>query len=118
MTKARKLRELLARREFFIAPGAYDAMSARLVYERWFPAVKLLGKRPIAVLSVYLGSTLLGLLLAAVLLLLRPYIGHGSVPALVLGLLLSGAVAMALAWGRIARLFGMQALAEDVHARR
>ena len=31
MTKARKLRELLARREFFIAPGAYDAMTARLV---------------------------------------------------------------------------------------
>jgi 2-methylisocitrate lyase-like PEP mutase family enzyme len=43
MTKARKLRELLARREFFIAPGAYDAMTARLVEQAGFPAVKLLG---------------------------------------------------------------------------
>src|SRR5215470_2867881 len=43
MTKARKLRELLARREFFIAPGAYDAMMARLVEQAGFPAVKLLG---------------------------------------------------------------------------
>jgi 2-methylisocitrate lyase-like PEP mutase family enzyme len=43
MTKARKLRELLARREFFIAPGAYDAITARLVEQAGFPAVKLLG---------------------------------------------------------------------------
>jgi len=43
MSKARKLRELLARKEFFIAPGAYDAMTARLVEQAGFPAVKLLG---------------------------------------------------------------------------
>ena len=56
--------------------------------------------------------------LVALLLLLRPHLGHGSVVALLLGLLLSSAVAAALAWSRIARLFGMQALAEDIHARR
>ncbi len=43
MTKTRQLRELLARKEFFIAPGAYDAMTARLVEQAGFPAVKLLG---------------------------------------------------------------------------
>ena len=39
-------------------------------------------------------------------------------PGRLLGLLLSSAVAAALGWGRIARLFGMQALADDMHARR
>jgi len=43
MTKAKQLRELLARREFAVAPGAYDAMTARLVERAGFPAVKLLG---------------------------------------------------------------------------
>mgnify|MGYP006204029133 CR=1 FL=1 len=37
---------------------------------------------------------------------------------LVMGVLLSGAIAAALAWSRIARLFGMQALAAEMHARR
>lgn len=90
----------------------------RSALKAWWRGLKLLGKRPIAVLGVYLATTLLGLLLVALLLLLRPYLGHGSVFALVLGLLLSSAVAAALAWSRIARLFGMQALAEDMHARR
>ena len=58
------------------------------------------------------------LLLAALLLRLRPHLGHGGVGALLLGLLLFCAVAAALGDGRIARLFGMQALAADMHARR
>ena len=90
----------------------------RSALKAWWRGLKLLCKRPIAVLAVYLGTTLAGLLLAALLLLLRPYLGQGSVIALLLGLLLTSAVAAALAWSRIARLFGMQALAEDMHARR
>ena len=90
----------------------------RSALKAWWRGLKLLGKRPFAVLGVYLATTLTGLLLVALLLLLRPYLGHGGIPALVLGLLLSSAVAAALAWSRIARLFGMQALAEDMHARR
>ena len=35
-----------------------------------------------------------------------------------LALLAGGLVPLALAWGRIARLSGMQALAQDAHARR
>lgn len=90
----------------------------RSALKAWWRGVKLLGKRPVAVLGVYLASTLAGLLLVALLLLLRPYLGHGSVLAMVLGLLLSSGVAAALAWSRIARLFGMQALAAEMHARR
>ena len=90
----------------------------RSALKAWWRGVKLLGKRPFAVLGVYLATTLAGLLLVAVLLLLRPYLGHGGVPTLLLGLLLSSTIAAALAWSRIARLFGMQALAEDMHARR
>ena len=96
------------------------AADARLrsALKAWWRGLNLLCKRPFAVLSVYVGGTLPSLLLAAALLLLRPHIGHGSVVALLLGLLLSSTIATALGWGRIARLFGMQALAEDMHARR
>lgn len=90
----------------------------RSALKAWWRGLKLLGKRPFAVLGVYLGTTLAGLVLVALLLLLRPYLGHGGVPALMLGLLLSSAVAAVLAWSRIARLFGMQALAAEMHARR
>ncbi|HWS77042.1 MAG TPA: hypothetical protein VN205_01575 [Thermomonas sp.] len=90
----------------------------RSALKAWWRGFALLRKRPVAVLAVYLATTLAGLLLAALLLLLRPYLGDGSVAALVLGLLLSAAIAAALAWSRIARLFGMQALAADMHARR
>ena len=90
----------------------------RSALKAWWRGLKLLCKRPFAVLSVYVGGTLPSLLLAAALLLLRPHLGHGGVGALLLGLLLSSAIAAALGWGRIARLFGMQALADDMHARR
>lgn len=90
----------------------------RSALKAWWRGLKLLGKRPFAVLGVYLATTLSGLLLVALLLLLRPYLGHGSVFAVVLGLMLSSSVAAALAWSRIARLFGMQVLAADMHARR
>ena len=98
--------------------SAKDDGRLRSALKAWWRGLKLLCRRPIAVLAVYLGTTVAGLLLAVLLLLLRPYLGHGSVIALLLGLLLSSAVAAALAWSRIARLFGMQVLAEGMHARR
>lgn len=90
----------------------------RSALKAWGRGVKLLFKRPVAVLLAWLVPTAASLLLAALLLLLRPHLGHGGVGALLLGLLLSCAVAAALGYGRIARLFGMQALAADMHARR
>ena len=43
MTKARKLRELLEQDQIIMAPGAYDAWSARLVEQAGFPAVYMTG---------------------------------------------------------------------------
>ena len=43
MTKARKLRELLKQDQIIMAPGAYDAWSARLVEQAGFPAVYMTG---------------------------------------------------------------------------
>lgn len=43
MSKRKQLRQLIARKSIFMAPGAYDALTARLVERAGFPAVKLLG---------------------------------------------------------------------------
>lgn len=43
MEKARKLRELLASGKIVMAPGAYDAWSARLVEKAGFPAIYMTG---------------------------------------------------------------------------
>ena len=43
MTAARKLRELLKGNETLIAPGAYDAWTARLIAESGFPVVYMTG---------------------------------------------------------------------------
>ena len=80
--------------------------------------LRLLAKRPIAVLAVYLLTTLLALVLAAAMLALRQRIGVSGTGGFLLALLAGGLVPLALAWGRIARLSGMQALAQDAHARR
>lgn len=43
MTKARKLRELIASPRILMAPGAYDALSAKIVEEAGFDAVYMTG---------------------------------------------------------------------------
>lgn len=43
MTAAKKLRELLKGNETIMAPGAYDAWTARLIAESGFPAVYMTG---------------------------------------------------------------------------
>jgi 2,3-dimethylmalate lyase len=43
MSVAMRLRELLAQPDLFIAPGAYDALSARLIAQAGFPAVYMTG---------------------------------------------------------------------------
>ena len=43
MTRARRLRELLAAKTILVAPGAYDAWSARLIEMSGFPAVYMTG---------------------------------------------------------------------------
>lgn len=43
MTKAKKLRELLKGSKIIMAPGAYDAWSARLIEKAGFPVVYMTG---------------------------------------------------------------------------
>jgi len=43
MSAARRLRELLAGDELVVAPGAYDALTARMVQDAGFPAVYMTG---------------------------------------------------------------------------
>lgn len=43
MTKAKKLRQLLQGSEIIMAPGAYDAWSARLIEKAGFPVVYMTG---------------------------------------------------------------------------
>ncbi len=96
------------------------AADARLrsALKAWWRGVKLLVRRPFAVLSVYLATTLLGLLFAALLVALRQQLdastGLGFATAMIVGF----GITAVLAWSRIARLFGMQSLAQDMHARR
>ncbi len=90
----------------------------RSALKAWWRGMTLLRRRPLAVLGIYLVPTLLALGVAALLLMLRPHVGGASVPGFVAAWLLTCMVTAALAWGRVARLFGMKALAEDMHARR
>ena len=90
----------------------------RSALRAWWRGLRLLAKRPVAVLAVYLLTTLLALAFAAAMLALRQRIGVSGTGGFLLALLAGGLVPAALAWGRIARLSGMQALAQDAHARR
>lgn len=84
-------------------------INLRSAIKAWWRGAKLLCKRPIAVLSAYLLPWLLAALVALALLALRQHLGSG----LVLGMLLSCLISAALAWGKVARLFAMRALADD-----
>ncbi|MGV8942973.1 hypothetical protein [Thermomonas sp.] len=90
----------------------------RSAIKAWWRGAKLLLRRPFAVLSVYLVTTLAGLLLAVLLVGVRQHIDANSGLGFVLAMLAGFGITAALAWSRIARLFGMQSLAQDMHARR
>lgn len=96
------------------------AADARLrsAFKAWWRGVKLLCRRPLAVLSAYLLPTVCSLLLALLAVALRQRVDASGLGGFVLALLLGCAIAGALAWGKVARLFALRALAEDAHARR
>lgn len=85
----------------------------RSAVKAWWRGVKLFFRRPVAVLVVYLGTLLVGEGLAIVLGLARTRVSAVSVGGMVLGFLLVQLVVMAVAWGRVARLYGLSALARD-----
>ena len=96
------------------------ATDARLrsALKAWWRGMKLLFRRPLAVLSAYLLPTLCSLLLALAMVALRQRVDAGGLGGFLLALLLACAIAGSLAWGKVARLFALRALAADAHARR
>lgn len=82
----------------------------------WWRGCKLLLRRPFAVLAVYLGTTILGYGLAALLGVMRLQFNGATAGGLVAAFVLTQLVVVALAWGRIARLYGMARLARDASA--
>jgi hypothetical protein len=91
--------------------------SRRSAVKAWWRGVKLFVRRPIAVLVVYLGTLIAGEGLALALGFARTQVGAANVGGLVLGFVLVQLVVVALAWGRIARLYGLSALARDTQER-
>ena len=90
----------------------------RSALKAWWRGFKLLCRRPVAVLAVYLVTTVAGLLLALVMVALREHLDPSTGIGFVLAMLAGFGITAALAWSRIGRLFGMQSLAQDMHARR
>lgn len=90
----------------------------RSALKAWWRGLKLLCRRPVAVLLAWLATTLLGLVLALLFAWLRQFAGGAGVGGFLLALLLGCGIAAGLACGRIARLYAMSALAADQHAHR
>lgn len=110
----------------FLAQLVIDAGRARLAAE---PArrsalfalgagVKLVVKRPRHALAIGLSSTLISLLAAAVLLVLRQQITQSGVAALLLAFLLAQLAVASIAWGHAARLCGLVEIARELAASR
>ncbi|MFP5392293.1 MAG: hypothetical protein ACLGI6_12240 [Gammaproteobacteria bacterium] len=76
----------------------------------WGRGVRALGRRPLAVLSVYLLLTVVGLAFAALLMLLGAQLKNGEWPGVLGGFLLTQAAVAVLAWMRIARLYAFMRL--------
>lgn len=79
----------------------------------WWHGVKLLLKRPLATLLVYLVASLVGYGLALLFVWLRVRVDGVGMGAFALSFLLGQAIVAMLAWGRIARLYGMAGLAAE-----
>ncbi len=86
--------------------------SLRSIFRAWWRGTRLVFKRPLATLVVYLGSSLLGYALAALCGYLRIGADGAGWGAFLIGFVLAQAAVVALAWGRIARLYGFAALAQ------
>ncbi len=83
----------------------------RSAIRAWWRGVKLVLRRPLASLTVYLGTSLVAYVLAALLGVWRLNTSGAGMGGFLFGLLLAQLVFLALAWGRIARLYGFAELA-------
>lgn len=87
--------------------------SLRSVIKAWWRGLKLLLRRPLATLLVYVVAGIAGYGLALLFAWLRFEVDGVGTGAFVLSFLCGQAIVAALAWGRIARLNGMADLAGD-----
>ena len=100
---------------FAVAHATLDAGRAALAIERrrtsavkaWWSGCKILAKRPLATLGVYLSITAFGLALAALLAVARLNVPGGGMAAFIGALLLTQAIVALLGWMRSARLFAL-----------
>jgi nitrogen fixation-related uncharacterized protein len=83
----------------------------RSVVRAWAQGVRLVMRRPLAALTVYVGTTAAGLLIAALLAWGRMQVPGTTVAGFVLGIPLTQLAIAMLAWGRIARVYGFADLA-------
>lgn len=90
----------------------------RSALKAWWRGMRLLRQRPLATLASYLLPTLCSVLLVLLLVASRQSLQADSLAGLLLGMGLASAGAGALAWGKVARLFALRALAEDAGNRR
>ena len=89
----------------------------RSAVKAWGRGVLLLARRPLAVLVVYVGTMLAGEGLALGFAFARTQVNAASVGGMLAGVLLVQLIVAAIAWGRVARLYGMAALARDAQHR-
>lgn len=85
----------------------------RSALRAWGRGLKLLLRRPVAVLLVYLATALLGYGLAVVFGLLRVQASGAGWGDVLIGLALTQLLVAAIAWGRSARLYALADIARD-----
>lgn len=91
-------------------------MHARFRRTAWRDGCRLLLRRPLATLGVYLSITLAGLVLAALLSLGRVHLAPVSAASFIGAFALTQLIVMVLAWMRTARLFAMVELARTARS--
>ncbi|HEX3764466.1 MAG TPA: hypothetical protein VHW23_37480 [Kofleriaceae bacterium] len=110
----------------FIAQLVIDAGRARLAAEpgrrsalfALGAGIKLVVKRPLRAAAVGLSATVVALLAAAVLLVLRQQIAQSGFVALLLAVVLAQLAVAAIAWGHAARLCGLVEIAYELAGKR
>ena len=88
----------------------------RSAWRAWARGVRQLVQQPLAVLALYVGPTLVGLVVAAALLLVRIRVTAASFGGFLVGFVLVQLAVAAVGWGRASRLFALAALARGGHA--
>jgi hypothetical protein len=79
----------------------------RSAWRAWVAGLKLLVRRPLALLGLYLGPTLVSLVVASVLLLVRIRMIGANAAVFWLAFIVTQLAVAAIGWGRAARLFAL-----------